>query len=271
MNCIKSIRILLIDKTFTSRRNTFLILIMLLFLTAGSINAQQTTSQTIPFPKIDLNVGAAQNGQDVSVTLQILLLMTVLSLAPSIVVMTTSYLRIIIVFHFLKSALGTQQMPPSQLLAGVALFITFFIMAPTWNKVNDEALKPLMDSKITVQQAYDSGIEPIREFMFKNTRESDLELFLGLSKMDRPKNRAEVSTVVLIPSFVLSELRAGFIMGFFLFIPFIMVDLIISSILMSMGMMMMPPMMISLPFKILLFILVDGWQLIIGSLVRSFQ
>lgn len=246
------------------------IVIMLLLVLAVQTQAQQA-QQAIPFPKINLDVGTAKDGGDVSVTLQILLMMTILSLAPSIVIMTTSYLRIIIVFHFLKSALGTQQMPPSQLLAGVALFLTFFVMAPTWNKVNDEALKPLMDNKLTTQQAYDKGIEPIRQFMFKNVRDEDLELFIGLSNQARPKNRNEVATYILIPSFVLSELRAGFIMGFFLFIPFIMVDMIISSILMSMGMMMMPPMMISLPFKILLFILVDGWNLIVASLVRSFH
>jgi len=167
--------------------------------------------------------------------------------------------------------MGTQQMPPSQLLAGIALFITFFIMAPTWSKVNEQALQPLMDNKITVKEAYDRGIEPIREFMFRNTRDEDMELFVSLSQMPRPKNRSELPTYVLIPSFVLSELRAGFIIGFFLFVPFLMIDMIVSSILMSMGMMMMPPMMISLPFKILLFILVDGWNLIIGSLVRSFS
>ena len=243
--------------------------VILFFLVADSIAQQKSTS--IPFPKISLDVGTAQTGNDVSVTLQILLLMPVLSLAPSLIIMTTAYLRIIIVFHFLKSALGTQQMPPSQLLAGVALFITFFIMAPTWNKVNDEALKPLMANQINVEEAYNKGIEPIRQFMFMQTRDEDLELFIGLSNQVRPANRNEISTYILIPSFVLSELRAGFIMGFFLFIPFIMVDMIVSSILMAMGMMMMPPMMISLPFKILLFILVDGWNLIIGSLVRSFS
>jgi flagellar biosynthesis protein FliP len=252
------------------KKKAFFFIILFIALSFANINAQQNPT-TIPFPKINLGIGTAENGGDVSVTLQILLLMTILSLAPSLIIMTTSYLRIIIVFHFLKSALGTQQMPPGQLLAGVALFVTFFIMAPTWNKVNDEALKPLMDNKITVQQAYDKGIEPIRQFMYRNVREEDLELFIGLSSQERPKNRSEVSTFILIPSFVLSELRAGFIMGFFLFIPFIMVDMIVSSILMSMGMMMMPPMMISLPFKILLFILVDGWNLIIGSLVRSFH
>lgn len=162
-------------------------------------------------------------------------------------------------------------MPPPQLLAGVALFITFFIMSPTWTKVNTDAIKPLMDNKINVQEAYDKGIEPIRQFMFKQTRDEDLELFIGLSNQVRPKTRNDVPTLVLVPAYSLSEMRAGFIMGFFLFIPFIMVDLIISSILMSMGMMMLPPMMISLPFKILLFILVDGWNLIVGSLVRSFS
>jgi flagellar biosynthesis protein FliP len=246
----------------------FLIIIGLFLLIAAPVLAQQ--SPTLPFPKIGIDIGTADTPQDISVTLQLLLLMTILSLAPSIMIMTTAYLRIIIVFHFLKNALGTQQMPPGQLLAGVALFITFFIMAPTWSKVNDEAIKPLMDGQITVEEAYDKGIVPIREFMFKNVRDEDLELFIGLSNFERPENRDDVPTYILVPSFALSELRAGFIIGFFLFIPFIMVDMIISSILMSMGMMMLPPMLISLPFKILLFILVDGWNLIVGSLVRSF-
>jgi flagellar biosynthetic protein FliP len=242
--------------------------ILFLFVLSGQLSAQQSTA--IPFPKIGIDVGTAEKPQDVSVTLQLLLLMTVLSLAPSILIMTTAYLRIIIVFHFLKTALGTPQMPPSQLLAGIAMFITFFIMAPTWKQLNDDALKPLMDGKITVQTAYDKGIEPVRLFMFKHVRDEDLELFIGLSNMPKPKTRTELPTYVVIPAFALSELRAGFIIGFFLFIPFLMVDMIVSSILMSMGMMMLPPMMISLPFKILLFILVDGWNLIVGSLVRSF-
>jgi len=245
-----------------------LLLFAVLFIT--DITLAQQTSTKLPFPKIGIDVGTADSPEDISVTLQILLLMTILSLAPSIVIMTTSYLRIIIVFHFLKTALGTQSMPPGQLLAGIALFITFFVMAPTWSKVNDEALKPLMDGQMPVETAYDNGIEPIRQFMFKNVRDEDLELFLGLSSMAKPKNRQEVPTYVLVPSFALSELRAGFIIGFFLFIPFLMVDMIVSSILMSMGMMMLPPMLVSLPFKILLFILVDGWNLIVGSLVRSF-
>ncbi len=225
----------------------------------------------ITLPKINIGVGTAKNGSDISVTLQILLLLTVLSLAPSILIMTTSYLRIIIVFHFLKNALGTAQMPPSQLLAGIALFITFFIMAPTWNKVNDVALKPLIDNKITVEQAYDKGIEPIREFMFKHVRQKDLELFLSMTTQTKPKTRKDLPTYVLVPAFAISELRTGFIIGFFLYIPFIMLDMIIASILLSMGMMMIPPMMVSLPFKILLFVLVDGWNLIVGSVIKGFM
>ncbi|MBK7632370.1 MAG: flagellar type III secretion system pore protein FliP [Ignavibacteriales bacterium] len=250
-------------------KNLYIVLTFI-FLFAANSFAQQTQSLSFPLPKLDVQVGSSDNPQDVSVTLQILLLMTILALAPSIMIMTTAYLRIIIVFHFLKSALGTQQMPPGQLLAGVALFITFFVMAPTWNKVNEEALKPLMDEKITTEEAYNKGIEPIREFMFRNVRDEDLGLFISLANMTRPKNRNELPTYIVIPAFVISELRTGFIIGFFLFIPFLMVDMIISSILMSMGMMMLPPMLVSLPFKILLFILVDGWNLIIGSVVRSF-
>jgi len=248
----------------------YFLVLLVIFNLAASTNYSQTQT-SIPLPKIGIEVGKAEKGEDVSTTLQILLLMTVLSLAPSILIMTTAYLRIIIVFHFLKNALGTQQMPPSQLLAGLALFITFFVMAPTWNKVNDEAIKPLMSNSINLDQAYEKGVEPIRAFMFEHVRDADLELFIGLANMQRPQNRADLPTYILVPAFALSELRAGFIIGFFLFIPFIMVDMIVSSILLSMGMMMIPPMMISLPFKILLFILVDGWNLIVGSLVRSFQ
>ncbi len=250
------------------RKIFFILLLCFLIINIDAVFGQQPTA--IPFPKIGVDVGKADNPQDVSVTLQILLLMTILSLAPSIMIMTTAYLRMIIVFHFLKSALGTQQMPPGQLLAGIALFLTFFIMAPTWSKVNNDAIQPYMNGQISMDSAYTAGVEPIREFMFTNVRDEDLELFLGLASLERPNNRNELPTYILIPAFVLSELRAGFIIGFFLFIPFLMVDLIIASVLMSMGMMMLPPMLVSLPFKILLFILVDGWNLIVGSLMRSF-
>ncbi len=251
------------------KKAVFLFLLIIFVCSPAAIHAQQATS--IPFPHIGINFGTSNKPGDVSTTLQLLLLLTVLSLAPSLMIMTTSYLRIIIVFHFLKTALGTPQMPPSQLVAGISLFITFFIMAPTWSKVNTVALKPLMNGKITAEQAYDKGIQPVREFMFRNVRNEDLELFLGLAHLKRPNDRSDLPTYVLIPAFVLSELRAGFIIGFFLFIPFVMIDMIVASILMSMGMMMLPPTLISLPFKILLFILVDGWHLIIGSVVRSFS
>ncbi len=244
--------------------------VSVLFIIAGNVSAQQQQT-TIPLPKIGIDVGASDSPKDISVTLQLLLLLTVLSLAPSIMIMTTSFLRLIIVFQFLKNAMGTQQMPPNQLLAGMALFLTLFIMAPTWSKVNDEALKPYMDGKITMDSAYNKGITPIREFMFKNVRDEDLELFVSLSNMPKPNSRNDLPTHVLIPAFVISELRAGFIIGFFLFIPFLVVDMVVSSVLMSMGMMMLPPMLVSLPFKVLLFVLVDGWNLIVGSLVRSFN
>lgn len=246
------------------------ILIVILFLGIFTEAFAQQGQPTIPLPKIGIDVGTADSPEDISVTLQILLLMTVLTLAPSILIMTTSYLRMIIVFHFLKNALGTQQMPPNQLLAGVALFITFFIMAPTWTSVNDNALQPLMNGEMNVTEAYETGITPIREFMFKHVREEDLELFVGLSNIGVPETREELPTYILLPAFALSELRAGFIIGFFLFIPFLMIDMIVGSILLSMGMMMIPPMMVALPFKILLFILVDGWNLIIGSVIRGF-
>lgn len=248
-----------------------LLIITLLMLIAGfasDVAAQQ--NQTIPLPKIGLDIGTSDSPEDVSATIQILLLMTVLSLAPSILIMTTSYLRLIIVFHFLKQALGTQQMPPSQLMAGIGLFITFFIMAPTWTQVNDTALQPLMKGEMNISQAYEVGVEPIREFMFAHVRDEDLELFISLSQDTRPETRLELPTYILLPAFALSELRAGFLIGFFLFIPFLMVDMIVGSILLSMGMMMIPPMMVALPFKILLFVLVDGWNLIIGSVMRSF-
>ncbi|MBI2416455.1 MAG: flagellar type III secretion system pore protein FliP [Ignavibacteriales bacterium] len=234
-------------------------------------NTAQQNSGTVSLPKVGINIGNSSNPDDVAGTLQLLFLLTILSLAPSLLIMTTSYLRLIIVLNFLRSALGTMQMPPNQLLAGLALFVTFFIMTPTWTKVNDEALKPYLDKKISMDSAYTKGIEPVRAFMFRQVRDQDLELFLSISNLPKPKTRTDLPTHILVPAFIISELRAGFIIGFFLFIPFIVVDMIVSSILMSMGMMMLPPMMVSLPFKILLFVLVDGWGLVIGSVVRSFQ
>lgn len=235
---------------------------------AGIAIAQE---KAMPLPKLSVEVGKATNPEDVSLTLQILFLMTILSLAPAILILTTAFTRIVVVLHFLKQAMGTPQMPPSQVLIGLAMFLTFFVMAPTWNKVNDRALQPYLQKKISLQEAYDKGVEPIREFMFRQTREEDLALFLQFAGLDKPSNRADVPTYVLVPAYAISELRVGFQIGFVLFIPFIVIDMVVASILMSMGMMMLPPVMISMPFKILLFILVDGWHLVVESLMQSFH
>ncbi len=222
-------------------------------------------------PKLSIEVGKATKPDDVSMTLQILFLMTILSLAPALLILTTAFTRIIVVLHFLKQAMGTPQMPPPQILLGLAMFLTFFVMAPVWNKVNENAVQPYMKNKITISAAYEKAIIPIEEFMFKQTREEDLALFVKLNKMDKPTNRNDIPIHVLIPSFAISELRMGFQMGFVLFVPFLIIDMVVASILMAMGMMMLPPSMVSLPFKILLFILVDGWHLVIGSIISSFH
>jgi flagellar biosynthetic protein FliP len=227
--------------------------------------------KSMPFPKISLEVGKSSNPQDVSITLQILFLMTILSIAPAILILTTAFTRIIVVFHFLKQAMGTPQMPPPQVLVGLAMFLTFFVMAPTWNKVYTDAVQPYLNNKMSMTDAYDKGIEPVREFMFKHTREEDLSLFVKMSQIQKPQTRADLPTYILVPAFSISELRAGFQIGFLIFIPFLIIDLVVASVLMSMGMMMLPPAMISMPVKILLFILVDGWHLVIGSLLTSYQ
>jgi len=211
------------------------------------------------------------SAQQTGTSLQLLLLMTVLSLAPAILMLMTAFTRIIIVLSFVRNALGTQQLPPNQVMVGLALFLTFFVMAPTWIQINTDAVQPYMKNQITQTEALSKAEEPLRSFMFRQTREKDLELFVGLAKMERPKTYREVPTYVLIPAFVISELKTAFQMGFAIFIPFIVIDMIVSSTLMSVGMMMLPPMMISLPFKLLLFVLVDGWHLVVQSLVTSFK
>jgi flagellar biosynthetic protein FliP len=243
------------------------VLVLLFLILSGEAIAQQ---RAIPIPKLSIELGKATKPEDVSVTLQILLLMTVLSLAPAILILTTSFTRIIVVFHFLKQALGTPQMPPSQILIGLAMFLTFFIMAPVWTKVNSVAVQPYLDKKLSLNDAYDRGIDPLREFMLKQTREEDLALFVKMAKLEKPKNRTEVPTYVVVPAFAISELRTGFQIGFIIFIPFLIIDVVVSSVLMAMGMMMLPPVMISMPFKILLFILVDGWHLVVSSIMASY-
>jgi flagellar biosynthetic protein FliP len=245
-----------------------LVAVALLFTIATTTLGQD---KVLPMPKLSVELGKSSKPEDVSVTLQILFLMTILSLAPAILIMTTAFTRIVVVLHFLRQAMGTQQIPPAQVLIGLAMFLTFFVMAPTWTRVNNEALQPYMQQKMTLQQAYDKGIVPMREFMMRQTREEDLALFVKMTNAEKPQSRDDVPLHALIPAYAISELRIGFQIGFMLFIPFLVIDMVISSILLSMGMMMLPPVLISLPFKILLFILVDGWHLVVRSLLESFH
>ncbi len=222
-------------------------------------------------PKISVEVGEAQSAEDVSVTLEIIFLLTILSLAPAILIMLTSFTRIVVVLSFLRMAIGTQQIPPTQLIVGLSLFLTMFVMGPIFEQVYDEAVVPYVEEEIDHTQALDLAMAPIRRFMLKNTREKDLALFTKLARQPRPANVDELSNRVLIPSFVISELKTAFQISFVLFIPFIIIDMVVSSTLLSMGMMMLPPVTVSLPFKILLFVLVDGWHLIVHSVVSSFK
>lgn len=207
---------------------------------------------------------------NISTTMQMLGLFTILSLAPAILMMVTCFVRIVVVLGFVRRAIGTPEVPPSQVLLALALFLTFFVMAPTFTQINNEALQPYLAGKIAPKEAYDAGIEPLREFMFKHCRKTDLALFVQLANMERPNSKADIPTLVLVPAYLISELKTAFIIGFIIYIPFLVIDMVVSSILLSMGMMMLPPVVISLPFKILLFVLVDGWGLVIGSLVRTF-
>jgi flagellar biosynthetic protein FliP len=221
-------------------------------------------------PSLTLDLG--QSGpKQTAVVLQILALLTVLSLAPAMFIMVTSFTRMVIVLSFLRQALGTQQVPPNQVLISLALFLTMFVMAPVGQAVYKDALQPLLAEKIGYDEAWNRGILPIRAFMLKQMRDKDLELFLELSHSPKPAQVDQVPTHVIIPAFVLSELRISFQIGFLLYIPFLIVDMVVASVLMSMGMMLLPPVMISLPFKLILFVLADGWYLVVGSLVKSFQ
>jgi flagellar biosynthesis protein FliP len=212
----------------------------------------------------------SSSADNVSTSVKLLLLFTVLSLAPSILILMTSFTRIMIVLSFVRTSLATQQMPPNQVLIGISLFLTFFIMAPTFQEVNDEALTPLFNEEINLEEAYDKASIPFKEFMSKHTRQKDLELFLQYSGADRPEAVEDIPLTSLVPAFALSEIKTAFQIGFMIFIPFLVIDMVVASVLMSMGMMMLPPVLISLPFKILLFVLVDGWYLVIKSLLQSF-
>lgn len=229
--------------------------------------AATPAAAAISVPRIPIS----SSPQDVSVTLQLLGLLTILSLAPAILIMMTSFTRIIIVLSFLRQALGTGTMPPNQVILGLALFLTFFVMAPPFGKINQEALQPYLAGRMPQAEAIQKGTEPLRTFMFKQTRKKDLALFVHMAKIPRPRSTADVPTHVLIPAFVISELKTAFQIGFMIYLPFLVIDMVVSSILMSMGMMMLPPVMVSLPFKIILFVLVDGWHLLSRALITSFR
>lgn len=248
-----------------SRLFKYLFGVFFLFLCTGfSANAQT------PLPKITIGIDQAQNAGDLAVSIQILLMLTILALAPSIVVMMTSFTRIVIVIHFLRQALATQNVPPNQIVAGLALFLTFFIMSPTIDRIYQESWMPLQAEEITTQEALVKAGDALKSFMLAQTREKDLALFVRMADLEKPQNAQELPLRVIIPGFIISELRIGFQIGFLLYLPFLIIDMVIASVLMSMGMLMLPPVMISLPFKLLLFVLVDGWYLMIQSVVDSF-
>jgi len=227
-------------------------------------------AQEVTIPNINLGIQEASDPEDVVGVLQVVFILTILALAPSILIMVTSFTRTIVVLGFLRQALGTQQMPPMQVLTALAIFLTFFIMAPTLQKINEQALQPYQKGYITFSPALHNAETPLRDFMFKQTRESDLSLFMSMVEQEKPGNKDDVPTRALIPAFMISELKTAFQIGFILFVPFLIIDMVVASILLSMGMMMLPPIMISLPFKIMLFVLVDGWNLLVGSIVRGF-
>ena len=229
------------------------------------------TSDNNDATTLGLSLSTNSDETSLSGTLQILLIITVISLAPSILVMVTSFSRIIIVLHFVRTAIGTQSSPPNNVLIGLSLFLTLFIMSPVIAQIKTEAYDPLVAEEITQQEALERGIQPLREFMLKQTRQDDLRLFMDIAKIEPVESVDELSITIIIPAFIISELRAAFIIGFLIYVPFIVIDMVVSSVLMSMGMMMLPPTTISMPFKILLFILADGWNLVIGQLVNSFN
>ncbi|MCF2937019.1 flagellar type III secretion system pore protein FliP [Paenibacillus alkaliterrae] len=224
-----------------------------------------------PLPDVSINIGDGSGEAPGTSALSILLLITVLSVAPAILVLMTSFTRIVIVLGFVRTSLGTQQMPPNQVIIGLAMFLTFFIMAPTFSQVNEAALQPYLKGEISQTEAFEQASIPMKKFMFSHTREKDLLLFMNYTKTEKPSSYEDIPLTVLIPAYAISELKTAFQMGFMIFIPFLVIDMIVASTLMAMGMMMLPPVMISLPFKLLLFVLVDGWYLIVKSLLLSFN
>jgi flagellar biosynthetic protein FliP len=251
-------------------RNNGRLFVLLLGLLLLLTPAAPLQAGEVALPSIDLNFGSSSEPQDIALSLQILALLTVLSLAPAFMILATSFTRIIVVLSFLRNALATQQMPPNQVLVGLALFLTFFTMTPVWNEVYQNALEPYFAGEMVQQEAITNAVAPIRAFMLRQTRDKDLALFVGFSDMDQPESQDDLPMTVIIPAYAISELKTAFQIGFMLYLPFIVVDMVVASVLMSMGMMMLPPMMISLPFKLILFILLDGWNLVVETLLSTF-
>jgi flagellar biosynthetic protein FliP len=229
------------------------------------------TAGAVALPNITFGIDDAQDPQQISNALQVLFVLTVFSVAPAILLMTTCFTRIVIVLSFIRQAMGTQNMPPNQVILGLSLFLSFFIMSPTLNRINQEALQPYLNEQISQPVALEKALEPMREFMFSQVREEELILLTDITMTSDPAMKEEIPTMTLIPAFMLSELKRAFQMGFMIYIPFLVIDMIVASVLMSMGMMMLPPVIISMPFKLLLFVLVDGWNLVVGSLIKSFS
>jgi len=249
-------------------KNNRFFLIILTALFVAFLFAQPAAAQ--PLPGIDLQVRPTDEPEQVVDSVKLLVLLSLLSLVPAFILMMTSFTRIIIVLSLLRSALGIHQTPPNQVLIGLALFLTLFIMSPVYNQVNQQAIQPYLANELSQEEAWERAAAPVRDFMFKQTREKDLQLFIELSDTPTPKNKDDVPLSVLMPSFVISELKTAFQMGFLIYVPFLVIDMVVASTLMSMGMFMLPPVIISLPFKLLLFVIVDGWHLVIKSLVESF-
>jgi flagellar biosynthetic protein FliP len=231
--------------------------------------AQGVVAQNLP--GVTIQIGGNNSPDNLAITIQIILLITLLTLAPALLILLTSFTRIVIVLSFLRHALSTQQIPPNQVIIGLSLFLTFFIMSPVFEEINRDAVKPYLAKEISQREALEKAMPPLRGFMFKQTREKDIALFMRAARLPAPANETNIPTRVLIPAFIISELRTAFEMGFMLFVPFLIIDMVVASVLMSMGMLMLPPIMISLPFKILLFVLVDGWNLLVQSLIMSFR
>jgi len=247
---------------------TLLLLAIIILTGLWLVDANSAVAQ--PLPGIDLNVQPTDEPAQVVNSIKILLMLTLLSLVPAFLLMMTSFTRIIVVLSLLRSAMGTQQTPPNQVIIGLALFLTVFVMLPVFRQVDDQAIKPYLANEISQQQALENGYAPLRSFMVKQTREKDLALFVDLSGMEKPRDEKSLPAGVLVPAFVISELKTAFQIGFMIFVPFLVIDMVVASTLMSMGMFMLPPVMISLPFKLLLFVMVDGWYLVVKTLVESF-